>query len=105
MLEELALDAGQKGKIIDLLTADYKSRLDIRLEIQELYKKLGELRDDPEAASDAIVSASAALGEARGRLEAAARRTVREEVRAILTPEQQRMLEEEAPRGCGGRWP
>jgi predicted nucleic acid-binding Zn-ribbon protein len=104
MLDELALDAGQKGKIVDLLTADYKSRLDIRLEIQELYEKLGELRDDPEAASDAIVSANAALGEARGRLEAAARRTARE-VRAILTPEQRRTLEEEAPRGCGGRRP
>ncbi|MDR2392081.1 MAG: hypothetical protein LBE84_10450 [Planctomycetota bacterium] len=107
-IADLELDAGQKAKIVELLTASFKSGLEIRLEIREIERRLEKLRETPSVAGDDIVTANADLGRARGKLEALATGT-RREIRAVLTPEQVEQMNDSSKRRpgypCGpGRW-
>ena len=86
-LSGIELDAGQKAKLVDLLTAGFNTGLEIRLEMQAIERRLAKLRESPSSSGDDIVAANAELGRARGKLEALETETIRK-IRAILTPEQ-----------------
>ncbi|MDR1534068.1 MAG: hypothetical protein LBU64_03085 [Planctomycetota bacterium] len=104
-LEELGLDPAQKTRLVEELAAGYKVGLEARLEIRESLGNLRRLRNDPNASGEAIVAANAALGEAKGKLEAS-RRQSEGKIRALLTPEQLERLDRtrREPPFRGGDW-
>lgn len=91
--DKIQLDDAQKAKMVDVMTANFRAGLVAKMEMMEAQKKLGELRDDDSASAEAIVAVNAKLGEAKGKLEVLGRKS-RDDIRAILTPEQQKTLDE-----------
>lgn len=92
MLEELEITADQRSKIIDVATESFRERLELRWEMAEAKKKLNDLKDAEGNDYDAIVAASEALGSVQGKLDVA-RRKVKDQFAAILTPEQHEKIE------------
>lgn len=91
--DKIQLDDAQKAKMVDVMTANYRARLEAKMNMMEAQRKLRDLRKDDSASHDAIVAANAAMGEARGKLEVLGRKS-RDEMRSILTPEQVKTLDE-----------
>ncbi|MDR3077510.1 MAG: periplasmic heavy metal sensor [Planctomycetota bacterium] len=92
MLSDLELGQEQKDRLAELLTAGFKAGLEARLEMREAGIALRRLREDDKAGEEALVAAHAALGSARGKLEAIHAKT-RRDIRAVLTPEQAEKLD------------
>ena len=89
----LNLDEAQKTKMVDVLTNNFRARLEARLALADAQRALRDLYDDDSADADAIVAANAALGEARGKMDVLTRK-FREDVKGVLTEEQVKKLED-----------
>ncbi|MCC8189825.1 MAG: periplasmic heavy metal sensor [Planctomycetes bacterium] len=102
-LEALDLDDAQRAKVVDILTENFRARLEAKLALTDARHTLDEISRDDTADEAAIIAAHAAVGEAEGRLKVLGRK-VRTDIESILTPEQ---LERVAPRhpGRDGRGP
>lgn len=90
---QLDLTADQKARLIDVATTQFRAGLEAKMEMMDAQKKLWDLRDDDSASSDAIIQANAAVGAAKGKLEAL-RNQAKDEFAKVLTPEQLKKLEE-----------
>lgn len=97
-MERLDLDATQKAKIVDIMTNCFRDRLTAGIEMADAQKKLRDLRDSEKPDHEAIVAAHQALGAARGKMEVIGSK-MRQDVRAILTPEQIKKLDDMDKRG------
>lgn len=89
----IELDQAQKAKLVDVMTANFRARMEAGMALQDARDTLDELRDDKDASAEAIIAANAALGEAKGKLEAL-RRKAHDDFRGILTEEQVKKLDE-----------
>lgn len=108
LIDTLELDDAQKTKFIDVMTENFRERLQTKLELRDLEEKLRDLRDDETAQPEAIVAASAAVGEAEGKLEVLGRKHI-QSLKGILNEEQLKQLEElrdapPSPRGDRKDW-
>lgn len=90
---ELDLTADQKAKIIDTATQSFRERLELRWEMAEAVDRLGDLKDAEKPDYNAIVAANEALGSIKGKLDVA-RRQVKDQFEAILTPEQRQKIDQ-----------
>lgn len=92
-MDRLDLQDAQKTKIVDILTNSFRDRLMTGMEMQDAARKLRELRESESPDHDAIVAAYQAVGASRGKMEVIGRK-MRQDVRAVLTPEQVQKLDE-----------
>lgn len=102
---DLALDQERKEAVIELLTAGFRDSLKARAETREAALALYRMREDGNADGEAVVSAHAALGSARGRLEAIRFQT-RRDILNVIGPELAEKLDAETgeqPGDCFGR--
>lgn len=91
--EMLDLDASQKTKMIDVLTNNFRARLEAKMAMVDAQRKLRDLYEDDNANADAIVAANAAVGEARGKLDVLSRK-FRDDMKGVLTEEQIKKLDD-----------
>ncbi len=89
---DIDLTADQKTKFVDIMTNNYRKTLELRLNMHEAQRKVFDIRKGDTASSDEIIALNRQLGEVRGKLEAA-NRELRDELKAILTPEQTAKLD------------
>lgn len=92
-MEELDLTDAQKGKLVDVLTENFRNRMLARIEMHDAIAKMRELDKSDNPDHDAIIAANAALGTARGKMDVLERK-LKEQVRGVLTPEQVKKLDE-----------
>ena len=90
---DLDLDATQKSKIVDILTNQFKTGLEARMELMDARKKLEDLRENDSVANADLIAANEAVGLAKGKLEVV-QKSAREDIKKVLTPEQVKQLEE-----------
>lgn len=91
--EALDLDDTQKSKLIDVMTENYRARLETRMEMLAARKNLRKLQDAETLDADAVIAANANLGMAKGKLEVL-RRQLRDNVRGVLNADQLKKLDE-----------
>lgn len=91
--DQLDLTAGQKTKLIDIATNNFRAGLEAKVEMMDAHKKLRDMRDDKSVSADAIIQANTELGAAKGKMEVL-RRQFRDDVEKVLTPDQLKTLEE-----------
>lgn len=92
-MRRLDLAPEQQKKMVDVLTENFRENLLARMEMDEAWKKLAELRKADAVDGGAIIAANQALGTARGKLDVL-RRTFFDKMKAVLTPEQRKKLED-----------
>lgn len=92
-MDMLQLDASQKGKIVDIMTENYRQRLLARMEMHDAMAKLRDLDAAAKPDHDAIVAANQAMGAARGKMDVLGRK-LQDELRGVLTPEQLKKMDE-----------
>lgn len=88
--EKLNLTAEQRTKIIDLMTNNYRAKLEASLEMLEARRSLrGLYQEDNNLQAESIIAAHSAMGAARGRM-VALDRQLKTDLKGVLTPEQQK---------------
>lgn len=101
-LFDLDLDDAQKSRLVDVMTENYRNRLNAGLELASARDALASLYDSENPDADSIVAAHQAVGAAEGKM-AVVRRGMMDEVKKILTPEQVEKLEKMDRPGRGPR--
>lgn len=91
--EALKLTAEQKAKVIDIMTNSYRAKLENSLQMMEARRALRGLYRDESLQAEAIVAAHSEMGAARGRM-VALDRQLKADLKAVLTPEQQKAWDE-----------
>lgn len=91
--EALDLDDAQKSKMVDVMTENYRARLQARMEMLAARKNLRELQDADTLDADAVIAANANLGMAKGKMEVL-RLQLRDNVRGVLNADQLKKLDE-----------
>ena len=89
--ERLGLTAEQKTQFVAVLTEDFRSNLELQIQMADAMRKVREIAHDENASSDSIIAANRELGEIRGRMQAL-RGGLKAKLAAILTPEQKETL-------------
>lgn len=97
MMRGLDLTAEQEKQMIDIMTENYRQRLLAGLEMRNEHKKLRDLYESDNPDHDAIIAANQALGAAKGKMDVQFRK-FHNDLKSILTPEQQKKWEEFADR-------
>ncbi len=93
VLEQLNLTDAQKSQMVDLLTNNFRNRLQNRMEMQDLRSKLRELQKSDNPDSGMLINLNQSLGAARGKMEVM-KNQLKSDLKNILTEEQQKKLEE-----------
>lgn len=93
ILRDIELNADQKAKFVDIMTDNYRKTLELRLAVQDAQRKAFDIRKSDGASSDEVIAMHRQIGELRGKFEAA-ERELRDQLKAILTPEQAAKLDE-----------
>lgn len=93
VFEDLNLTPEQKTQMLDAITANFRARLEARLNMMEAMKKLHDVYGKDGAADAEIIAANQAVGEAKGKLDVL-RKNGMDKFKAILTPEQAKILED-----------
>lgn len=93
MMHRLDLSADQKRQMVDVMTENFRERLLARIELEEAFKKLRDLHESDNSDHDAIIEANQAVGAAHGKLDVLDRK-MKDSVKSVLTPDQQKKLEE-----------
>ncbi len=101
-MEQLNLTDAQKSQLVDLLTNNFRNRLQNRMEMQTLRSQLRELQKSPNPDSGTVISLNQNLGAARGKLEVM-KNQLKADLKNILTEEQQKKLNEMRDQ-WKGRW-
>lgn len=101
-MDELELTDAQKTQLVDVMTARFREGMLVRMEMADAGRKLRDLTESESPDKDAIIAANEAMGTAKGKMEALFL-TAKDEVRKILTPEQQTKLDEMFDRRRGDR--
>ncbi len=102
IMEQLDLTDAQKNQLVDLLTNNFRNRLQNRMEMQGLRNQLRELQKSPNPDSGTIISLNQNLGAARGKLEVM-KNQLKTDLKNILTEEQQKKLDDMKDQ-WKGRW-
>lgn len=92
-MDELDLTAEQKTALIDVVSDNFKARMQAKMELHDAIAALRNLRESDNPDHDALIAANAAVGTAQGRMDVADRK-LKAEVRALLTPEQAQKLDD-----------
>lgn len=91
--EKLQLDDAQKSKLIDVMTENYRARLQAKMEMQAARQKLRDLKDAETLDAEAVIAANVDMGKAKGKLEVL-RSQLRDNIRGVLNAEQIKQLDE-----------
>lgn len=102
-MDEIQLTDAQKGKLVDVMTENFRERLLGRIEMMDAVKKLRDLDAADAPNADAIVEANQAMGAARGKMDVLHRK-MRDDIRGVLTPEQLQKLDEFENSAPPHRW-
>lgn len=104
MMDRLDLTTDQQRQMVDIMTENYRERLLARLDFSEASDKLRDLQNSDNPDHDAIIAANEAVGSAKGKMDVVNRK-MQNQVKTILTPEQQQKMEEfgKRDRGFKGR--
>lgn len=89
---DIELTADQKTKFVDIMTNNYRKTLELRLSFHDAQRKAFDIRKGDTASSDEIIALNRQIGELKGKFEAA-NRELRDQLKAILTPEQAAKLD------------
>jgi P pilus assembly/Cpx signaling pathway, periplasmic inhibitor/zinc-resistance associated protein len=92
-LRDIDLTADQQAKFIDIMTDNYRKTLELRLAAHGAQRKAFDIRKSDAASSEEIIALNRQMGELRGKFEAA-NRELRDQLKAILTPEQAAKLDD-----------
>lgn len=91
--EKLQLTSDQKTKVVDILTNNYRAKLEAKIEMIEARRVMRELYASDAPQGEAVVAAHTAMGALRGKMEVLDRQ-LKDELKNILTPEQQKTLDD-----------
>lgn len=92
-MEMLQLDDGQKAKIVDVMTENFRQGLLAKMEMADARKKLWDMQESDSTDHDGLIAAHQAVGAAQGKMQVLHRK-MRDDVRAVLTPEQLKKLDD-----------
>lgn len=92
-MEMLDLDQAQKVKVVDIMTENFRAGLMARMELADAHKKLRDIYKAEKPDHDGIIAANQAIGAAQGKLEVLGHK-MRDDVRAVLTPDQVKKLDD-----------
>lgn len=81
----------QESRIVDIMTDNFRTNLELRLAMRDARQKVFSGPKDDRSA-DEIIAANRELGEIRGKIQAQ-RQTFRNQLNAVLTPEQLQSLD------------
>lgn len=93
MMEQFNLTADQKQQVVNVMTENFRERMQARIDLGDAIKKLRDIHKSSTPDHGEIIIASEAVGSAYGKLDVLGHK-LEDGIKAILTPEQKEKLED-----------